>query len=64
MAKHYKETPWWWYAFILAGSFILGLAVVLSQNITLPVWAFIVSLLVGTVIAPFVSRLQGFKQKF
>ncbi|EGX88236.1 oligopeptide transporter, putative [Cordyceps militaris CM01] len=36
MAKHYREAPWWWYAIILVGSFVLGLAVVLSQNITIP----------------------------
>lgn len=55
MAKHYKETPWWWYAAILVGSFVLGLAVILSQNLTIPVWAYIVSLIVGIIIAPFVS---------
>ncbi|KAJ6000217.1 hypothetical protein N7481_000626 [Penicillium waksmanii] len=53
MAKHYKETPWWWYIIVLVGSFFLGLIVVLKENITLPVWAYIVSLLVGIIIAPF-----------
>ncbi|KAK1142050.1 hypothetical protein N8T08_008256 [Aspergillus melleus] len=53
MAKHYKETPWWWYAFVLLGSFILGLVVVIKENITLPVWAYVVSLVVGIIIAPF-----------
>jgi hypothetical protein len=55
MTKHYKEAPWWWYALILLGSFILGLIVVLKENITLPAWAYVVSLLVGIVVAPFVS---------
>lgn len=59
MAKHYKETPWWWYIIVLVGSFILGLIVVLKENITLPVWAYIVSLLVGIIIAPFVSALTA-----
>jgi hypothetical protein len=59
MAKHYKETPWWWYIIVLVGSFILGLIVVLKENITLPVWAYIVSLLVGIIIAPFVSALAA-----
>ncbi|KAF5012261.1 hypothetical protein FDECE_1642 [Fusarium decemcellulare] len=52
MTKHYKEAPWWWYISILIGSFVLGLIVVIKENITLPVWAYIVSLLVGIFIAP------------
>ena len=55
MAKNYKEVPWWWYGIILLGSFVLGLIVVLKENITLPVWAYIISLVVGSIIAPFVS---------
>lgn len=55
MAKHYKETPWWWYVFVLVLSFVLGLVVVLKENITLPAWAYVVALVVGTVVAPFVS---------
>ncbi|KAM3562964.1 hypothetical protein MY1884_001509 [Beauveria asiatica] len=53
MAKHYKETPWWWYASILLASFVLGIAVIVSQDLTLPVWAYIVSLIFGIIIAPF-----------
>jgi len=55
MAKNYKEAPWWWYIAILVGSFILGLIVVIKENITLPVWAYVVSLVVGSIIAPVVS---------
>ena len=55
MAKNYKETPWWWYGLVLLASFILGLVVVLKENITLPAWAYIVSLILGIIIAPFVS---------
>ena len=55
MAKYYKESPWWWFAFVIAVSFFLGLIVVLREDVTLPAWAYIVSLLLGTVIAPFVS---------
>ena len=55
MAKTYKEAPWYWYIGVLVISFFLGLAVVISQNITLPVWAYIVSLLLGMFIAPLVS---------
>ena len=57
MAKNYKETPWWWYISILVGSFILGLVVVVKENITLPAWAYVVSLIVGIIIAPVVSLL-------
>jgi uncharacterized membrane protein HdeD (DUF308 family) len=57
MAKHYKDTPWWWYVAVLVVSFVLGLVVVIKENITLPVWAYIVSLLLGIVIAPMVSVL-------
>lgn len=55
MAKHYKETPWWWYVAVLVISFVLGLVVVLKENITLSAWAYIVSLIVGIIISPFVS---------
>ncbi|EPS26976.1 hypothetical protein PDE_01916 [Penicillium oxalicum 114-2] len=57
MTKHYKEVPWYWYAGILVLSFILGLIVVLKENITLPVWAYVVSLLTGIIIAPFSTIL-------
>ena len=59
MTKHYKEVPWYWYAGILVLSFILGLIVVLKENITLPVWAYVVSLLTGIIIAPFVSHFSS-----
>lgn len=54
MAKHYKDVPQWWYLIVLVGSFVLGLIVVTTQNITLPVWAYIVALLLGMFIAPLV----------
>ncbi|KAK0118425.1 hypothetical protein ONS95_012712 [Cadophora gregata] len=53
MAKHYKETPWYWYVALLVFSFVLGLVVVIKENITLPAWAYIVSLCIGSFIAPF-----------
>ena len=55
MAEHYKEAPWWWYVSVLVVSFILGLVVVLRENITLPAWAYVVALILGIIIAPFVS---------
>ncbi|KAK4131015.1 OPT superfamily oligopeptide transporter [Trichocladium antarcticum] len=59
MSKHYKETPWWWYIGVLVFSFVLGLVVVTTQNITLPVWAYVVSLLLGIFIAPFSTLLYS-----
>ncbi|KAH8598732.1 oligopeptide transporter-like protein [Bisporella sp. PMI_857] len=59
MAKHYKETPWYWYVAVLIFSFILGLVVVIKENITLPVWAYIVALLLGIIIAPFSTLLYS-----
>jgi hypothetical protein len=56
MAKHYKETPWWWYMIVLVVSFVLGLIVVIKENITLPIWAYVTALLLGTIISPLVSR--------
>ncbi|KAJ5782256.1 hypothetical protein N7457_004030 [Penicillium paradoxum] len=59
MAKHYKETPWWWYIAVLIGSFVLGIIVCTKENITMPVWAYVVSLLVGCIIAPFSTILYS-----
>lgn len=57
MAKTYKEVPQWWYLVVLVVSFVLGLVVVITQNITLPVWGYIVALILGVIISPLVSRL-------
>jgi hypothetical protein len=67
MAKNYKEAPWWWYIALLVFSFILGLIVVTTQNVTLPAWAYVVSLLLGMFIAPLVRVApfppsQGYKR--
>ncbi|KAK3685233.1 OPT oligopeptide transporter [Podospora appendiculata] len=59
MAKHYKETPWHWYVAVLVISFVLGLVVVLKENVTLPVWAYIVSLIMGIIIAPLSTILYS-----
>nr|XP_031857888.1 uncharacterized protein CI109_006684 [Kwoniella shandongensis]KAA5524960.1 hypothetical protein CI109_006684 [Kwoniella shandongensis] len=59
MVKHYKETPWYWYAAILLVSFILGIVVVVKEHITLPVWAYIVALLMGCFIAPLSTILYS-----
>lgn len=60
MAKHYKETPWWWYVVVLVVSFVLGLIVVLKEDIGMPAWAYVVALVAGTIIAPFVSFSKAF----
>ncbi|KOS18852.1 Oligopeptide transporter 6 [Escovopsis weberi] len=59
MAKHYKEAPWWWFVVVLVFSFVLGLIVVIKENITLPVWAYVVSLLLGIFIAPLSTILYA-----
>lgn len=55
MSKHYKETPWWWYVTALVVSFFLGLIVVLKEDVTLPAWAYVISLIFGIIFAHFVS---------
>ncbi|KAJ5449724.1 OPT oligopeptide transporter [Penicillium daleae] len=59
MARHYKETPWWWYVIVLVGSFFLGLVVVLKEDIGLPAWAYIISLVCGIIVAPFSTILYS-----
>ncbi|KAK0610102.1 OPT oligopeptide transporter protein-domain-containing protein [Bombardia bombarda] len=59
MAKHYKEVPWWWYITVLVLSFVLGLVVVLKENVTLPAWAYVVALLLGMFIAPLSTLLYS-----
>ncbi|KAI1841876.1 hypothetical protein JX266_011954 [Neoarthrinium moseri] len=59
MAKHYKETPWWWYVIVLVVSFVLGLVVVVKENVTLSAWAYVVALILGTIIAPFSTLLYS-----
>ncbi|KAJ5116567.1 hypothetical protein N7456_000915 [Penicillium angulare] len=53
MVKHYNETPFWWYAILLLFSFLLGIVVALKENITLPAWGYVVSLVAGSIVAPF-----------
>jgi hypothetical protein len=59
MAKHYKEAPWWWYMMVLVISFVLGLIVVIKENVTLPVWAYVIALLLGTIVSPLVCLHQS-----
>lgn len=56
MVKHYRDAPWYWYVAVMVFSFVLGLAVVIKENLTIPVWAFIVAIILGILVAPFVSH--------
>lgn len=63
MARHYREAPWWWYMIVLVVSFILGLIVVIKENVTLPVWAYIVALLSGNFYFAFCESTATFAIK-
>jgi len=56
MLVKYKEVPTWWYCIILIVAFVFGTIVTTTQNITMPVWSYIIALLTGAFVAPFVSR--------
>ncbi|KAF6807186.1 peptide transporter mtd1 [Colletotrichum musicola] len=55
----YKEVPMWWYLVLFVLTFIAGLIVNIKGETTLPVWGYIVSLLLGGFIAPFSCILYG-----
>lgn len=55
----YKEVPMWWYLVLFVLSFVAGLIVNIKGETTLPVWGYIVSLLLGAFIAPFSCILYG-----
>jgi undecaprenyl pyrophosphate phosphatase UppP len=55
MLVKYKEVPTWWYLIILTVAFVFGIIVTTTQNITMPVWSYIIALLTGAFVAPFVS---------
>ena len=55
MLVKYKEVPTWWYFIILTVAFVFGIIVTTTQNITMPVWSYIIALLTGAFVAPFVS---------
>lgn len=50
--QKYPEAPHWWYLILLVISFVFGLIVVLTQETTMTWYAYLVSLLVGMVVAP------------
>jgi OPT family oligopeptide transporter len=55
----YKEVPIWWYWALFILAFVAGLIVTIRPGTTLPVWGYIVSLLLGAFIAPFSCVLYG-----
>ncbi|TKY86311.1 hypothetical protein EX895_005136 [Sporisorium graminicola] len=57
--QKYKEAPHWWYLILLAISFIFGLVVVLTQDTTLTWYSYIVSLALGSIVAPFSGILYA-----
>ena len=59
--RKYKEVPMWWYGLLFALAFFAGLVVTIKGETTLPVWGYIVSLILGGVIAPFCECLQIYK---
>ncbi|KAK6903319.1 hypothetical protein I203_108584 [Kwoniella mangroviensis CBS 8507] len=57
--KRYKEAPWYWYIPILVVAFILGLVVVIKEDITLSPGSYVTALVLGTVVAPFSTILYS-----
>jgi len=45
----YKEVPLWWYAAIFGVAFVTNLVLVLKGGLYLPVWTYIIALLIGAV---------------
>ncbi|KAL0960204.1 hypothetical protein HGRIS_011837 [Hohenbuehelia grisea] len=57
--QKYKEAPWWWYAALLVLAFFAGLIVIIKGTTTLPWWAYIVGLIIGSFITPFSLTLYA-----
>ena len=55
----YKEVPMWWYITLFILSFVAGIIVNAKGETTLPVWGYLISLLLGGFIAPFSCILYG-----
>ncbi|KAH8894602.1 peptide transporter MTD1 [Thozetella sp. PMI_491] len=55
----YKEVPTWWYLVLFGLCFIAGLVVNIKGETTLPVWGYIIALILGAIIAPFSCILFG-----
>lgn len=57
--RKYKEVPIWWYVALFILAFVAGIITNVKGETTLPVWGYIVALLVGGFIAPFSCVLYG-----
>ncbi|KAJ5591581.1 uncharacterized protein N7459_001950 [Penicillium hispanicum] len=55
----YKEVPMWWYLALFLLCFLAGIVVNAKGETTLPVWGYVVALLLGGFIAPFSCVLYG-----
>lgn len=55
----YKEVPQWWYVLLFVLCFVAGIIVNAKGDTTLPVWGYIIALLLGAFIAPFSCILYG-----
>ncbi|CAK3789992.1 peptide transporter MTD1 [Lecanosticta acicola] len=55
----YKEVPYWWYVTLFVLCFVAGIIVNAKGETSLPVWGYIISLLLGAFIAPFSCILYG-----
>lgn len=51
--RKYKEVPLWWYGVLFLLAFVAGIIVNAKGETTLPIWAYIVSLILGAFLAPF-----------
>lgn len=57
--QKYADVPLWAYGILAVLAFFAGLIAVLHGQTTLPVWAYIVGLLLGGIIAPFSMSLYA-----
>lgn len=57
--KGYKEAPQWWYAAVFVLSFVVGLACLYEMDSGFEWWAFIVSLIILTIMMLFFAGLMG-----
>ncbi|KAI0032412.1 small oligopeptide transporter [Vararia minispora EC-137] len=55
----YKEVPEWWYGIIFAAMFVFGIVVIEVWNTGMPVWAFIVALLISFVLTIPIGIIQA-----
>ncbi|KAF2220146.1 peptide transporter MTD1 [Elsinoe ampelina] len=55
----YREVPSWWYIAVFILCFFAGLIVNIKGETTMPVWGYIIALILGAFIAPFSCILYG-----